>query len=59
VIFATKNSNKFQKPGFGRKNQLKTGNTWVNGTGHTNMFLSFDLVYKFKFTYLVTSNLFL
>jgi hypothetical protein len=24
VIFAAKNSNKFQKPGFGKKNQLRT-----------------------------------
>jgi hypothetical protein len=37
----------------------KHGNTWANATRHTNMFLCFDLVYKFKFTYLVTSDLFL
>jgi hypothetical protein len=51
VISATENSNKFQKPGFGRKNQLKTGNTWANGTSHTNMFLSFDLAYKMVYMF--------
>jgi hypothetical protein len=36
----------------------KRGNTWADTTGHTNIFLSSDLVYKFKFTFLVSSNLF-
>jgi hypothetical protein len=35
VISAVENSNKFQKPGFGRKNQLGCGNTGANGTCHT------------------------
>jgi hypothetical protein len=40
VISAPENSNKFQKPGFGRKKSVEgRGNTWANGTGHTSKVL--------------------
>jgi hypothetical protein len=39
VISAPENSNKSQKPGFGRKISRERGNTWANGTGHTSSFL--------------------